>query len=97
MFTITAYTVEEIKDPFGILSGKRYEFRLEVEVEEEDELYSANGLDLRVIYRVEDGRTRIGKYEFVDRSTGKYLAYELESEEEALVDEFCREHYSEAE
>ena len=35
---ITAYSVEEIKDPTNIIEGKRYEFLLDVEVDEEDHL-----------------------------------------------------------
>ncbi len=97
MFTITAYTVEYIKDPFGILPGKRFEFMLEIDVPEEDELYSENGLCLRVIYREQEGRTGIVKYEFIERNTNKYLDFELEAEEEAFVDAFCKDHYPEAE
>ena len=37
---ITEYTVEQIKDPTGILAGRRYEFLLNIEVPEEDELYT---------------------------------------------------------
>lgn len=94
MFTITAYTVELIKDPFGIITGKRYEFMLEIEVSEEDELYSENGLILRVIYNVEEARTNIVKYEFMEKSTNRYLDFELEEEEVALVEAFCKERYS---
>jgi hypothetical protein len=97
MFTITTYTVEIIKDQFGILTGKRYEFILELDVPEEDELYSENGISLRVIYKEEEGQTGIVKYEFIESSTGKYLDFELESEEEAQVEAFCKEHYMEAE
>lgn len=97
MIEIAAYTVESIPDKFGIISGKRYEFMLEIEVSEEDELYSEGGLYLRVIYKEEEGRTGIVKYEFIERSTNKYLDFELENEEEALVESFCKEHYLESE
>lgn len=96
MFAITTYTVEAIQDKFGILSGNRYEFMLEIEVEEEDELYSENGLDLRVIYKEEDGRTSIVKYEFIEKTTNKYVDFELEDDEADFVDAFCKEHYKEA-
>ena len=43
---ITAFSVEEIKDPTNIIEGKRYEFLLDVEVDEEDELYSAAGIEI---------------------------------------------------
>ncbi|WP_127579133.1 DUF6509 family protein [Paenibacillus koleovorans] len=95
MFSITEYTVERVKDPFGILAGSRYEFILELEVDEEDELYSENGLNLRVVYRVEEARQGVAKYEFLDRSTNHYIDFELEEDEAALVESFCREHYIE--
>jgi hypothetical protein len=97
LFTITAYTVELVKDPFGILSGNRYEFILEIEVPEEDELFSEQGVLLRVIYTEGEERSGIVKYEFIERNTNKYLDFELESEEETFVEAFCKERLSEAE
>ncbi len=47
MFTMTSYTVELVKDPFGILTGQRYEFLIDIEVEEDDELI----LGKRIIYQ----------------------------------------------
>lgn len=97
MFTITGYSVEWIKDPFGILPGKRYEFNLELEVDEEDELYSEQGLALRVIYAVEEDASRIAKYEFLEKATGKYLEFDMEDDEREAVEAFCKEHWAEAE
>lgn len=97
MFAITEYTVELIKDPFGILAGKRYEFHLDLEVEEDDELYSENGLYLRVVYGVEDERMGIVKYEFHEKTTDRYLDFDIEDDEKEMVDAFCREHLAEAE
>jgi hypothetical protein len=97
MFEITAYTVESVPDKFGIITGKRYEFMLEIEVSEEDELYSEDGLFLRVIYKEDEGRTGIVKYEFIERSTSKYLDFELDDEETAFVESFCKERYMESE
>ncbi|MDP4097300.1 DUF6509 family protein [Paenibacillus sp. P96] len=94
---ITSFTVETVKDPFGIIAGTRYEYMLELEVDEEDELYSANGVYLRVIYSVEEDRTRIVKYELYERSTDRYLEFDLEEDELAEVDAFCSEHLAEAE
>ncbi|TDF93882.1 pullulanase [Paenibacillus piri] len=90
--TITAYSVEQVKDPFAILPGERYEFKLDIEVPEDDELYSEQGLYVRVIYRVEEGRTGVVKYEIFERETEHYLDFDLEEEEEALIDGFCKEH-----
>jgi hypothetical protein len=97
MFTITEYSVELVKDPFGILSGKRYEFTLDLQVDEEDELYSEQGIFLRVVYRVEEESAGIVKYEFLERNTNKYLDFELEEEEAEAVRSFCQAHFSEAE
>lgn len=93
---ITSYSVEFIKDPFGILSGKRYEFVLDIEVDEEDELYSDKGLYVRVIYSVEEAGSRIVKYEIFERGTDQYLEFDMEDDEIAVVDAFCKEHYQEA-
>ncbi len=67
MLTIIGHKVEWIKDPFGILSGERYEFLLDVEVSEDDELYSENGLYIRVIYRVDENKTNLVKYEIFEK------------------------------
>ncbi|AJY77009.1 DUF6509 family protein [Paenibacillus beijingensis] len=96
MLTITEYSVELVKDPFGILAGKRYEFILDIDVPEDDELHSDNGLYVRVIYRVEESGSGIVKYEIFERTTEKYIEFDLEEDEIAAVEAFCREHYSEA-
>lgn len=94
---IEAYTVEKIKDPFGILSGDRYEFRLEIEVAEDDELHVAGGLYIRAIYRVDGESGSIVKYELYKRLNDAYVDAELEDEEERMLQTFCGEHFSEAE
>lgn len=97
MLTITGYSVELIKDPFGILPGKRYEFILEIDVPEDDELYLDNGVYVRVIYRVEEARQEIVKYELFERNADKYVDFELDDEELELIAAFCKEHYALAE
>ncbi|MFC4777035.1 DUF6509 family protein [Paenibacillus sp. GCM10023252] len=94
---ITDYSVELIKDPYGILSGKRYEFTLDVEVAEDDELYTAAGLYVRVIFLVDGERTSLVKCDIYERNTDKYIDYGVEEEEEAMIEAFCVEHYKEAE
>ena len=94
---ITEYTVEEIKDPTGILTGNRYEFLLSIEVPEDDELYNENGIQLKVLYLVDENQQRILNYHFYDGLENKYLEFGLEEEEEKLVNKFCAEHYQEAE
>lgn len=95
MLEISGYSVEWIKDPFGIIPGRRYEFILDIQVDEEDELFSEQGLSLRVIYRVEEEREGIVKYEFLEKGTGKYLEFDMDEDEEALVAAFCKEHRAE--
>nr|WP_315906777.1 DUF6509 family protein [Priestia koreensis] len=97
MLEITSYTVEKLKDPFGILSGDRYEFFLDVDVPEDDELYNENGLRLKVILSVTDEEAKIVQYHFYDRSTDKYIDFSLEEDEEQMVLAFCKERTSEAE
>jgi hypothetical protein len=94
---ITSFSVEKVKDPFGIIAGTRYEYILDLEIDEEDELYSENGVYLRVIYSVEEGKSRIVKYELYERSTDRYLEFDLEEDELAEVDAFCRDHLAESE
>jgi hypothetical protein len=93
---ITAYSVELIKDPFGILSGQRYEFLLDIEVDEEDELYTAKGLYLRIVYGVDDQVSRIIKYEIHENTTDRVIDFDLEEDELAEIEAFCKDHVGEA-
>ena len=95
MLTITNHTVKLIKDPFNILTGTRYEFILEIDVPEDDELYFEDGLNVRVIYAVDEIRTGIVKYEILERTSERYVEFDLEDDEIAVVDTYCREHLSE--
>ncbi|MEH7382161.1 DUF6509 family protein [Bacillus sp. JJ1533] len=92
---ITGYSVEKLKDPTGILEGDRYEFFLDIEVPEDDELYSEHGIELKVIYAVDSTGERIAQYYIYERSTEKVLDFELEEEEEDAVNEFCKVHLHE--
>ena len=40
MIKINEYSVEKLVDPFGILMGERYEYLLDIKVEEDDELFT---------------------------------------------------------
>jgi len=91
MLTITEFSVEQVKDPFGIIPGQRYEFILDLDVPEDDELYCEGGVYARVIFGVEDSGSRMVKYELRERSTDRYLEIDLEDEELAGFAEFCRE------
>lgn len=96
LLTISSYTVELIKDPFGILSGKRYEFMLDMEVEEDDELYSENGLYVRALYLVDVDKSELLKYELFEKNTEKYQDFDLEDDEVAIIAAFCKANYNEA-
>ena len=88
---ITAFSVEEIKDPTNIIEGKRYEFLLDVEVDEEDELYSAAGIEIRVIAGQKDEEVRVLNYFLTDKADNQMLDFALEEEEEAMILTFVRE------
>ncbi|WP_121612173.1 DUF6509 family protein [Mesobacillus foraminis] len=92
---ITGHTMEILQDPFGLLGGNRYEFFLYIAVDEEDELYTENGLLLKVIFSGDEENPRILQYYFIERATGKVLDFALEEEEEALVKEYCLNNLSE--
>lgn len=95
MLTITEYEAEKVKDPFHILQGTRYEFKLDIEVPDDDELYTENGLFVRVIYKVDEEQSAIVKYEIYEKTTGQYLDFDLEEDEVELLENFCRDHLDE--
>lgn len=97
LVNITEYTVEQIQDPTGILTGNRYEFMLQIDVPEDDELYRENGLQLKVLYFVDENEAKILNYHFYDSLDNKFLDFALEEDEEAMIQEFCQAHYNEAE
>jgi hypothetical protein len=84
-------TIEKLEDPFGILSGDRYEIFLTLEIDEEDELYSEHGIRLKLIYAVEDEKAKIAQYDFIENTTERYLDFALEEDEEKEVEQFCQQ------
>jgi len=92
MMNILAYTMEEIKDPTNILEGQRFEFLLDIEVDEEDELYTEGGIDLRVIASKCDDDIQIANYFFIQKSDQAVLEFGLEEDEEAEVLAFIAKH-----
>ncbi|PLS14666.1 pullulanase [Bacillus sp. M6-12] len=92
MLPITGHTLELINDPFGILPGNRFEFLIDLDVPDDDELYSEKGVYLKVIYVLEDDKAYIAKYDFYENETEKYLDFALEEEEEAQINAYCREN-----
>ncbi|WP_327965991.1 DUF6509 family protein [Bacillus xiapuensis] len=92
---ITSHTVEKLEDPFGLLSGDRYEFFLQLEIDEDDELFSEKGIGLKVIFVMDENGERITNYYFFERGTEKVLDFALEDDEEKLVISYCKENISE--
>lgn len=88
---ITQFSVEEILDPTNIIEGKRFELLLDVEVDEEDELYSEAGIEIRVIAGVLNEEVRIVSYFILDKAENDYLDFALEEDEEEMILEFCKE------
>ena len=89
---INEYIVDKLIDPTGIISGDRYEYRLYISVDEEDELYAEGGTGLRVIFAIEGDKERIATYHFFERSTERPLDFEMEDDEKEIVLEFCKTH-----
>ena len=83
------HTIEQLDDPTGILSGDRYEINLHVEVDQEDELYTEQGIYIKVIYAVEENASRIAQYQIFENNTNKYLDFILEDEELEELQKYC--------
>ena len=88
---ITAYSMEEIKDPTNIIEGKRYEFLLDVEVDEEDELYTEGGIEIRALIGENAGEVRLINYFLKERLSEELLDFALEEDEEQMILDFCKE------
>jgi len=97
MITITEYSVEKLKDPFGILTGERFEYLLDIEVPEDDELYTEGGLSIRLIYVVDGEEQTIKQYNIIAKANEEVLDFDLEEEELHMLLTFCKEHMVEAE
>ena len=89
---IIGHTVEFLEDPFGLLSGSRYEYFLNIEVDEEDELYTEKGLLLKVLFLVNGEETKILQNYFIEQETEKVLDFELEEDEVVQVQKYCEEN-----
>ncbi|WP_404450259.1 DUF6509 family protein [Sutcliffiella horikoshii] len=90
---IKGHEAEKLKDPTGIIEGDRYEFFLDLEIDEEDELYSEQGVYLKVIFAVEENGHRIAQYQFLEENTNHALNFEMEEEEEQAVLAYCGEYF----
>lgn len=92
---ITEYIMEEIIDPTGLINGERYEFKIYITLDEEDELYSEGGTGIRVIFAVEEATQRIAMAHFFKRENDEVLDFELEDDELQEILEFCKTNYQE--
>lgn len=88
---ITQFSMEEILDPTNIIEGRRFEFLLDIEVDEEDELYSEAGVEIRVLVGQKENEVFILNYFLIDKGTNDYLDFELEDDEIAMILKFCKE------
>ncbi|MBM7584006.1 hypothetical protein JOC86_000543 [Bacillus pakistanensis] len=89
---ITNHTVEELKDPTGILEGDRYEFELKVEVPEDDELFTEEGMYVKVIFVVDENGPRMAQYQLIEENTNRILDFALEEEEEVMILDYCQQN-----
>ncbi|WP_062351894.1 DUF6509 family protein [Bacillus kwashiorkori] len=87
---ITSYSIEKLEDPTGILEGNRYEIITYMQVDEEDELYSENGLYVKIIFAAIENNSRIAQYNIYEDVTHKYLDFELEEDELLYLEQFCK-------
>jgi hypothetical protein len=92
ILNITGHTVEKLEDPFGLLSGDRYEFFLHLEVDDEDELYTEKGVGIKLIFVKDEEGAKISNYHFFERGSEKVLDFALEDDEEELVLQYCKEN-----
>lgn len=88
---ITAFLVDEIKDPTNIIEGERYEFLLDIDVDEEDELYCEAGVEIRAIIAKNGEEVRLVSYFLIDKGSNSHLDFALEEDEEQGIVEFARE------
>ncbi|MBM7619167.1 hypothetical protein JOC95_001016 [Bacillus tianshenii] len=86
---ITGHEAEKLKDPTGILTGERYEFLIDIDIPEDDEMHMENGVFIKAIVAVDDKGTRIVQYHLYEDTTNKLLDFELEEEELEMVKAYC--------
>lgn len=93
---ITQFSMEEILDPTNIIEGKRYEFILDVEVDEDDELYHEAGIEVRVLIAEKGEELFILNYFVMEKAEGEYLDFALEDEELNEILAFCKDELAKA-
>lgn len=94
---IKQYSVEQLQDPTNIIEGDRYEFILDVEIDEEDEMYSEAGIEIRVLIGHINDEVKILNYFIIEKGQGEYLDFALEEDEEQMILDFCKEQIANVE
>lgn len=89
---IISYVMNQILDPTNIIEGDRYEFTLELNIDEEDELFQVGGVDLRAIIAKKEQEFSVVDYFFIAKADQTYLEFALEDDEEQEVLTFCKAH-----
>lgn len=89
---IINHEAEKLVDPTGILVGDRYEVLIDIEVDEDDELFSENGLYIKLILAVVEDKVNIPQYQIFERVTDQYLDFALEDEELDKILVYCKEN-----
>ncbi|WP_214484136.1 DUF6509 family protein [Bacillus sp. SM2101] len=90
---IISHSVEKLKDPTGILVGDRYEFFLHIEVAEDDDLFSPEGLYIKAIFAVYEDDYKVAQYQIIEKNTNKYYDWALDAEEEIQVLNYCKQNF----
>ncbi|MRX71592.1 pullulanase [Bacillus lacus] len=94
---IINHEAEKLEDPFNILSGTRYEFYLELDIPEDDELFQENGLYVKLILVIEEDSEKITQYQLYEKNTNKYVDFELDEEELTELLTYCKKQLSKPE
>lgn len=85
----TNYEYHILNDPTGIMAGERYEFLIDLEVEEDDELFREGGIELRLIFAVDGEKTWVAQHYIVEKRTEQVLEFGLEEDELEEVTAYC--------
>lgn len=86
---LLSHTMDVLFDPTGIIEGERFEFFINFTVEEDDELYEANGLELRVLIGQKDDIIRLITYHIRSIAKDIQIDVALDEDEEAEILAYC--------
>lgn len=89
---IESYLMQEILDPTNIIEGQRFEFTMDLQIDEEDELFQEGGVEVRAIIGVKDTIVSLVNYFLIAKSDLSYLEFALEEDEEKIIIDFCKQH-----